>query len=155
MPSTRPTLPAHPASAPSADLDRHAAYALLRLLLGVTFLGHGVIRILHGIGTFADATVKGMAGTPLPPLIVSAFAHIISPFELVLGLLLILGLFTRWTLIAGLLFMSLLMTGVTLSQDWPTAGLQLIYGLVFWQLLARRASDERPWPTLLRSLLRP
>ncbi len=132
-----------------ADVDRHWAYALLRLLLGVTFLGHGVIRILHGIDAFAAATVKGMAAAPLPPAFVSAFAHTIPVVELVLGTLLILGLFTRWALLAGLLFMSLLMAGVTLKQDWPTAGLQLIYGVVFWILLLRRHADELSWPALL------
>ena len=154
MTASRTTAPRYPDPTPPspAAVDRHWAYALLRLLLGIAFLGHGVIRIVNGIGAFAAATVKGMAAAPLPPALVSAFAHAIPIVELALGVLLILGLFTRWALIAGLLFMSLLMAGVTLKQDWPTAGLQLIYGVVFWILLHRRHPDDLSWPALLRSL---
>jgi thiosulfate dehydrogenase [quinone] large subunit len=47
--------------------------------------------------------------------------------EATIGLLLLLGLFTRFALVAGSLEMIVLMAGITLAQNWEVAGIQLIY----------------------------
>lgn len=128
--------------------ERRWSYALLRLLLGVDLFGHGFIRILHGTAAFAAGIVAQMANTPLPPALVHPFALAIPWIELVLGTLLILGLFTRTALTLSMLFMIALMVGITLRQDWPTAGLQLIYGLVLFVLLFLRRPYQTSWPRL-------
>ena len=46
-------------------------------------------------------------------------------------------------------FMIALMAGVTLRQDWPTAGLQLVYGFVIFALLFLRQDYDAGWPALL------
>jgi hypothetical protein len=46
--------------------------------------------------------------------------------------------------------MLVLMFGVTLKQDWATAGSQLLYGLVLAALLFLRESFDLSWPALLR-----
>lgn len=132
-----------------ANLDRSWAFCLLRLLAGINLFGHGAIRLLHGDGAFAQGMVHQMAGTPLPPSMVNTFGHAVPFVELTLGLMLIFAIFTRLALVSSLLFLSLLMVGITLLQDWPTAGLQLLYGLVFAALLAFRSDFDRGWFSLI------
>jgi thiosulfate dehydrogenase [quinone] large subunit len=95
--------------------------------------------------------IKQMAETPLPPTLVSLFGHIVPWIELILSALLILGLFTRWTLTASMLFMTALTFGITLKQDWPAAGLQLGYGFVIFALMYLREANDRTWVDLARS----
>jgi thiosulfate dehydrogenase [quinone] large subunit len=55
--------------------------------------------------------------------------------ETALGLLLMLGLFSRFTLIAGALVMTGLVIGTNLAQDWLVSGLQLPYCFIYYYLL--------------------
>ncbi len=71
----------------------------------------------------------------IPKGTLPVFAAVLPWVETILGLLLLLGLFTRFALIAGFLVMILLMSGVTLAQDWETAGLELIYCIIYFILL--------------------
>ena len=129
--------------------ERRWAYALLRLLLGVNFLGHGVIRIYHGVPNFAVGVTEKMSSALLPSPFVHAFAMTIPWIELALGVLLVLGLFLRATLTAAMAFMIALMVGVTIHQDWPTAGLQLVYGFVIFSLMFLRDPYAISWSRLL------
>jgi thiosulfate dehydrogenase [quinone] large subunit len=115
--------------------DKSLAYALLRISLGVNFAGHGLIRIYNGVGAFAATTAEHLAKSPLPHSFAYAFSYAIPFLEAVLGLTLILGVFTRVSLICGTVFMMLLTIGVTANQQWDVAGQQLLYSLVFFLLL--------------------
>jgi uncharacterized membrane protein YphA (DoxX/SURF4 family) len=48
------------------------------------------------------------------------------------GLGLILGVFTRWTLVAASLLMSILIFGTSLRSDWATVSIQMIYVIAFF-----------------------
>jgi thiosulfate dehydrogenase [quinone] large subunit len=135
------------------DEQRHA-YLLLRLLAGLNLFGHGFARIFTGthLGGFAHGMVKSMASTPLPPSLTLAAGYVIPCVELLIGVLLLAGLATRATLTLAFLLMFILMFGVTLKQDWPTAGSQLLYGLVLAVLLFARSQYDIGWPTLLRRI---
>ena len=115
--------------------NKALAYALLRIAFGVNFLGHGAFRILSGTQTFAASTAEHMAKSPLPHGFTYSFALVIPFIELVTGLALIAGLFTRTTLIIGAVFMMALTVGVTSNQQWDVAGQQLLYSLLFFLLL--------------------
>lgn len=115
--------------------DIAAAYVLLRILFGIGFFNIGLGKI-GGIGGFANAMVERFKDTFLPAELVRATAAIVPPLEVVVGLLLILGLFTRGALIAGFILMAILHAGVTLLKDWDTAANQLIYCIIFFLLLA-------------------
>ena len=115
--------------------DKAIAYGLLRVALGVNFLGHGSFRILSGVGAFAAATADHMTKSPLPHGFVLGFGYVIPFVELVLGILLILGLVTRVALMVGAVFMMMLTVGVTSNQQWDVAGQQLVYSLIFSGLL--------------------
>ena len=129
--------------------ERRWAYALLRLILGVDLFGHGFARIYHGVPAFAAGLTAQMSSALLPAPMVHAFALAIPWIELTLGIFLILAIFTRVTLTAAMLFMIILMVGVTIRQDWTTAGLQLVYGFVIFSLLFLREPYATSWPRLL------
>lgn len=115
--------------------NRQLAYALLRIALGVNFAGHGLIRIHNGAGAFAQTTAEHLAKSPLPYSLSYAFSYTIPFVEAILGLTLILGIFTRIALACGAVFMTLLTVGITANQQWDIASQQLIYSLVFFVLL--------------------
>ena len=117
-------------------LDHKAlAYAFLRLALGINFFGHGFFRILSGVGAFAAHTAENMAKGPLPHALALSFAYCIPFVEVTLGVFLLLGLATRFALIAGALFVVALTLGTTSIQNWTAAGDQLLYSAVFFILL--------------------
>jgi thiosulfate dehydrogenase [quinone] large subunit len=111
------------------------AYALLRIAFGVNFAGHGLIRIYNGAGAFATSTAEHLAKSPIPHSFTFGFSYAIPFLEAVLGLTLILGVFTRIALVCGALFMMLLTIGVAANQQWDVAGQQLVYSVVFFLLL--------------------
>jgi thiosulfate dehydrogenase [quinone] large subunit len=115
--------------------DKSLAYALLRVSLGINFAGHGLIRIHNGIAAFAQTTTEHLAKSPLPSTLTYAFSYAIPFLEAILGLTLILGVFTRISLVCGAVFMMLLTVGVTANQQWDVAGQQLLYSVVFFLLL--------------------
>lgn len=115
-------------------VDRHLAFSILRLTLGVNIFLHGATRIA-GLDAFAQGVADQFASTFLPEALVYGFAaSVIVPGEVLVGLLLILGLFTRWALAAGALLMTALVFGTALRQEWGTASTQMIYAAVYYGL---------------------
>jgi thiosulfate dehydrogenase (quinone) large subunit len=115
--------------------DKSLAYALLRIAFGVNFAGHGLIRIYNGVAFFAATTAEHLAKSPLPHSLTYAFSYAIPFLEAILGLTLILGVFTRISLVCGAVFIMLLTIGVTTNQQWDVASQQLLYSVVFFLLL--------------------
>jgi thiosulfate dehydrogenase [quinone] large subunit len=105
---------------------------------------HGVSRLLAGHAAFLAYLTHYFEKTPLVPAsILPAFATVLPPVETALGLLLLLGVGTRFSLIAGGLVMAALVVGTNLAQDWNVAGLQLIYCFIYYYLLAHRRELNR------------
>ena len=103
---------------PPSNLDAALGYALLRLTLGLNFLFHSYSR-WHDGGKFVVGVVAGFANAPLPAWSVRAFATVIPYWEPAVGLLLVLGLWTRWALTAGALLIALLTLGTALRAEYP------------------------------------
>src|ERR1700686_4108090 len=118
------------------------AYAVIRFTLGTTFLFHGITRFVSGWFSVPDQMVQNFHNTFLPDFMVWPFALSVPPVEAVLGTLLCLGLFTRWTLIAGGLWMVALVFGTTIRQDYPTVAIQLLYALLFFVLQVWESSNR-------------
>ena len=119
--------------------DAVVAYAILRLSLGANIMLHGVSRLLAGQPALLAYLTHYFEKTPVVPAsVLPAFAYALPPVEATLGLLLALGLATRFSLIAGGLVMACLVVGTNLAQDWSVAGLQLIYCFIYYHLLAHR-----------------
>ena len=132
--------------------EQRQAYLLLRLVTGLDFFMHGFARIFTGshLSGFAHGMVKSMAATPLAPALALAAGYTIPCIELLIGTLLLLGLFTRAALTIALLLMFTLIFGVGLKQDWTVAGTQLLYALVLAILLFARQRYDLTWPELFR-----
>lgn len=110
------------------------AFVLGRLLLGVNFLTHFLVR-LPKLAGFKAGLVKQFAATPLPAPLVEAFAAVLPFVEGGVGLLLLLGLFTRPALAAAMLVIISLVFGSSLLEQWDTVGTQMLYGLFIFALV--------------------
>jgi len=111
------------------------AYVLLRIVVGINYFNHGFTR-LGNIPGFMNAMVGAMEGSWMPEPLVRFTAFFVSPVEFIFGLFLIVGLFTRLSLIGLFVLMAILMYGVTIVQNWDAASSQLIYNIVLFILLA-------------------
>jgi thiosulfate dehydrogenase [quinone] large subunit len=119
--------------------DRATAYAILRLSFGANIMLHGVSRLLVGNAAFLAYLRHYFEHTPgIPAAFLPLFSVVLPPVEATLGFLLLIGLATRFSLIAGGLVMAALVVGTNLAQDWNVAGLQLIYCFIYYYLLAHR-----------------
>lgn len=117
--------------------DGQSAYAIFRLAMGVNIFIHGVVRIGgSGVHDFASKTAQSFLPTFLPGWSVFAFLIVLPFAEATLGALMALGLFTKWSLIAGNLLMVLLILGTALRSDWTTLGVQMIYSIAYYLLLS-------------------
>jgi thiosulfate dehydrogenase [quinone] large subunit len=104
------------------------AFVLGRLLLGLNFLMHGLVRIPKLAG-FRAGIVKEFAAAPLPEALVSAYATALPFVEGGIGVLLVLGLWTRPALVAAMLVIMSLVFGSSLLEKWTLVGDQMVYGL--------------------------
>ena len=130
-------------------LDRKLAYFILRFTLGVSILMHGLVRLPH-LSAFADGMVRQFAETPLPATIVRPFALSLVFVEAIDGLLLLLGLWTRWALVLGTLFMASLVFGTALRSDWNTLAIQMLYASIYSALIATREYNSFSIDTLIQ-----
>jgi thiosulfate dehydrogenase (quinone) large subunit len=115
--------------------NERMAYALLRAVVGMNLLMHGISRWLAGSAVFAAKLMDQFAKTPLPEWSVRAFGLTLPTAEALIGLLLLIGLRTRAALIGASLLILILTFGSALVQDWNVAGLQLFYAFVYSVLL--------------------
>jgi thiosulfate dehydrogenase [quinone] large subunit len=111
------------------------AYLLLRVTLGANLFLHGFSRLIENHAVFAAFMEQQMLNAPLPGFLAHFVAVVLRWCEGIVGLLMILGLWTSFALIAGSLLMLTLQIGSCLAQNWDVAGGQLIYVLSFFVLL--------------------
>jgi thiosulfate dehydrogenase (quinone) large subunit len=131
----------HSTSPPPADLDaplatnRVLAYLLLRVTVGVIFLFYGIGKFVMGLGAFHGFMLSRFEDTWLPPVLVGLFAYILPFAEVLLGLLLLLGLLSRWALALTALLMIALSFGTVVESNPPAVANNLLYALVLFILL--------------------
>lgn len=110
------------------------AYFLLRIAMGINMLGHGAARIPK-LQAFSDGVVAEMSKGWLPEILVKPWAMALPFIELILGILLIIGLFTYRTLIAGAVLIIILLFGSSTIENWGAMGTQMIYAFLFYLLM--------------------
>ena len=116
--------------------DSVIAYTILRLAFGANILLHGLSRILNGRPAFLAYLNHYFEHAHLiSPGMLPLFGAVLPWVETTLGLLLMLGLLSRFTLIVGALVMTGLVIGTNLAQDWLVSGLQLPYCFIYYYLL--------------------
>jgi len=119
--------------------DPVIAYTILRISFGANIMLHGLSRLLVGRAGFLAYLNHYFEHAPLmPKSFLPVFGTVLPPVEAALGALVLFGLATRFSLIAGGLVMTVLVFGTNLAQDWNVAGLQLIYCFLYYYLLRHR-----------------
>ncbi|MEQ9443366.1 MAG: DoxX family membrane protein [Cyclobacteriaceae bacterium] len=106
------------------------AYALSRLPIGFSFLGHGMVR-LPKLSVFAEGMAQSFNETMLPSGLVLGFAYVLPFVELLLGIFLILGISMRKTTVVGITLICILIFGSSLQENWSSVATQMFYGLYF------------------------
>lgn len=109
-------------------------YFFARLPIGLSMLGHGLVR-LPKLQSFAQGMTDSFEQSYLPSTLVYAFGLLLPILELLVGLLIVLGLFTRIGLIGGLLVMSMLIFGSAAIENWNAISSQLIHSIYMALLL--------------------
>ena len=90
---------------------------------------------------FLTLTQNQFKDAPLPVWQVRAFATVVPYCELVIGVLLILGLWTRWALALAALLMVGIIFGTAMRGDWQIVFLQMFYSLLYSLMLMWRRYD--------------
>ena len=114
--------------------NQKLTYFLLRVIIGVSMFGHGLVR-LPKIEAFSNGMVDKFQTTIIPEMLVEPFGYVLTVAEFILGLLLILGLLTKQVLVASILTMTVLVFGSTAMENWPVIDSQLIHAIMFAFLL--------------------
>jgi thiosulfate dehydrogenase [quinone] large subunit len=117
-------------------VGRRLGHFLLRLSLGVDMFMHYIVREFGISKDFVPVTEKMFVGNLLPMWLVHDFLTVLPYFEALLGVLLLLGLWTRWTVTAEGLLVTVLLFGTALRSDWTVVSHQMIYLLFVFILLA-------------------
>jgi thiosulfate dehydrogenase (quinone) large subunit len=115
---------------PTVDTDRELRLSLMTLLgrlgVGVPLLFFGVGKFIMGYPNFIGYITGMYKDSWLPSFAWLPFAYTIPVAEVGLGIALILGLFTRWTLVlTGLYLVGLMFGQVVLMK--PEASQVLLY----------------------------
>lgn len=108
-------------------------FLLLRLGIGISMFGHGLVR-LPKLNAFSQWMVDSFAKSMLPAELVRPFSMVLPFAELVIGLLLLVGLFTEPALISGAVLMLMLLFGTAMVENWEAVPSQLIH-LIFFAVL--------------------
>jgi thiosulfate dehydrogenase [quinone] large subunit len=108
----------------------NTAYLLARLPIAMSMFGHGFIRLTK-LQVFSDGMVKEFAKSMMPAALVIPFSYVLPFLEFITGVLLLIGLFTRFVTILGVVIMLALIFGSSLIEKWDLIFTQIIYGAYF------------------------
>jgi thiosulfate dehydrogenase [quinone] large subunit len=116
------------------------SFLLLRLAIGASMFGHGLVR-LPKLSGFSAWMVGTFEKSMLPKAMVTPFSYLLPIAEFTIGLLLLSGLFTKPALIGGGLVMIILILGSCLIENWEILPSQLIHAAFFAILLQFAANN--------------
>ena len=109
------------------------AYLILRITMGVNMFTHGVARLLN-IEGFNSWMIGEFSNTFLPEFMINISSYLIPFSELVIGILLIIGLFTSRALLLGAILIVILVFGSGVKENWNIMSSQMIYAIFFFIL---------------------
>lgn len=115
--------------------DKVIAYTLLRLSMGINIFLHGAVRIPK-LPEF-EGWMQGLySDSILPSIFVKFFGYGIPVLEVLIGVFILLGLFTQKAYLAGASLILVLIMGSCLIEKWDWAGIQMIYALFYFCLIS-------------------
>ncbi|QNK78944.1 MULTISPECIES: DoxX family protein [Winogradskyella] len=107
-------------------MHNKTSYLIIRLALGLSMFGHGLVR-MPKLQKFSEGLVASFENSMLPELLTVPFSYVLPIAELIFGLGVLLGLFTRISAIAiGIVLLSLVF-GSTLVENWGAITAQFIH----------------------------
>ena len=115
-------------------------FLLLRLGIAASMFGHGLAR-LPKLTVFSSWMLGSFEKSILPKVLMLPFSYVLPVAEFTVGLLLLLGLFTRPALLAGGWIMLILIFGTAMTENWEAIPSQLIH-LAFFALLIQYIADN-------------
>lgn len=125
----------------TSDTDRAVAYLLLRLTIGASLFGHGLVR-MPKLAAFHTQMVSEFKTSMIPAVLVSVCSYALPFAELITGVLLLAGLLTRAAAIVGGLVMIILVLGATSIEHFNVIGEQLVHALFFVSVIAFRGHNR-------------
>jgi thiosulfate dehydrogenase [quinone] large subunit len=121
---------------------RWLAYSILRVTIGGVFLFYGVGKFVVGVAVTAKWFLDGFAKTWLPPGSVYAFSVALPFLEVTIGVLLILGLFTRLAAAVGGVLIAALTIGLTIKGSSQDVAMNMGYAVALFILLHQVEDNE-------------
>lgn len=109
-------------------------YFFLRLPIAASLLGHGLVR-LPKLAMFSEWMLKEMEKSIIPQLLILPFSYLLPIIEALLGLLLLIGFKTKYTIYVSLGLMSILILGSSSIENWGAVQPQLLHSLYLFALL--------------------
>jgi thiosulfate dehydrogenase [quinone] large subunit len=122
------------------ETDRAVAYLLLRLTIGASLFGHGLVR-LPKLGAFHAQLMGEFKASMLPAFLVSVCGYALPFAELVTGALLVVGVLTRGAAVAAGLVMIVLVLGATSIEHFNVIGEQLLHSILLAAVIAFRSHN--------------
>ncbi|MGO9156593.1 DoxX family protein [Mycobacterium sp.] len=119
------------------ERDRVLAYLLVRLVVGTSLFGHGLVR-LPKLSAFHGQLMREFKTSILPEILVSPIGYALPFVELAIGVLLLAGALTRAAAITGGLVMIVMVFGSTSIEHFGVIGEQLIHASLLAALLMFR-----------------
>lgn len=111
-------------------LQNATAYLIARLSIGMSMFAHGLVR-MPKLDGFSSWMVTSFKDSALPEALVRPFSYALPVLELAVGVLLLLGLFTRLSIIVGSIVMLALIFGSGMIEKWDAVFTQIVYGVIF------------------------
>ncbi len=116
-------------------MEKKYAYLISRLAIGLSFFGHGLVRLPKLTG-FSNWMAGQFSKSILPDVLIRPFGYALPVAELIAGIFILLGLFTRQGLLLGAIISLLLIFGTTMIENWEAIPSQLIHVAFLAALLA-------------------
>ncbi|WP_068187169.1 DoxX family protein [Mycobacterium sp. UM_CSW] len=132
----------------AAGEDRTLAYLVVRLAIGVSLLGHGLVR-LPKLGVFHAHLMSEFHTSLLPGALVSGCGYVLPFVELLSGLLLVAGAMTRMAALAASCVMMILIFGATSIERFDLIGDQLVHTIFLAAVIAFRRDNRYSLDRLL------
>jgi uncharacterized membrane protein YphA (DoxX/SURF4 family) len=123
------------------ETDRAVAYLLLRLTIGASLFGHGLVR-LPKLGAFHTQLTGEFKTSILPAILVSVCSYALPFAELITGVLLLVGALTRAAAVAGGLVMTVLVFGATSIEHFNVISDQLVHASFLAAVVGFRSHNK-------------
>lgn len=114
--------------------DFKTTYFFLRLPIAISLLGHGLVR-LPKLEMFSNWMVTSMEKSAIPSFLIVPFSYILPIVEFLIGLSLLIGFQTKYTIYSGLVLMSILILGSASIENWSAIEAQLLHSVYLGGLL--------------------